>query len=94
MAKPNQKYREAIEQLGMTNAGAALFLGIDPKTSWRYARGELPLPELVQMLFAVMLKLRLRPETVRKMADLPTDEYTDRRYSDPDAARAAARAKD
>ncbi len=47
------QYRAAIAALGLTQAGAAEFLGISLRTSHGYANGE-PIPVAVEKLFRLM----------------------------------------
>ena len=56
------QYRAAIKKLGLTQNGAARFLGVHSRTSQRWALGELPVPLAVEMLFGVMLALKIGPE--------------------------------
>ena len=60
---PNQ-YRAAIDSLGLTQAGAAEFLGISLRSSWGYANGE-PIPEGYAKLLRLMVRLHLAPEDVK-----------------------------
>jgi transcriptional regulator with XRE-family HTH domain len=46
----SQQYRAALERLGWTQAEAAAELGVDARTSRRYALGECPIPLTVQKL--------------------------------------------
>ena len=68
MTKPKSKrmttdgYRAAIDKIGLTQHAAATFLEIDPRTSRRYALGELPVPPLIEKLLNYMVKHRLTAE--------------------------------
>lgn len=55
------QYRDAISRLGLSQVGAAHFLGVDPRTSRRWALGELPIPRAVELLFALMLREGIKP---------------------------------
>jgi hypothetical protein len=79
----NQAYRKTINELGMTIRGAARFFEINPKTSQRYANGTHDAPPPIKMLLALMIRMHVKPESVRKMAGLPLDDYSDMRMSDP-----------
>ncbi|MGE0278424.1 MAG: helix-turn-helix domain-containing protein [Nitrospiraceae bacterium] len=59
------QYRAAIEKLGLSQRGAAAFLGVDERTSRRWALGEAQIPESVSMLLKLMIRLKLTPDDVR-----------------------------
>lgn len=40
----SDEYRTALEQLGLTQGGAARLLGVDERTSRRWANGERDIP--------------------------------------------------
>lgn len=42
-----EQYRASIERLGLNITTAAEFLGVDVRTSRRYANGGLPIPRVV-----------------------------------------------
>jgi hypothetical protein len=86
----NQFYRNSLDALGMSIRGASRFLNIDPKTSQRYATGDLDLPPIIRMLLAVMVKRKIPPVEVRKLAGLKADDYGDLRYTADDEAKPAA----
>ena len=46
-------YRANLARLGLSQVGAARFLGIDARTSRRYASGERPIPPPVARLLAL-----------------------------------------
>lgn len=50
------EYREAIKSLGLSQVGAARLFGVDPRTSRRWALGELPVPRAVELALKLMLK--------------------------------------
>jgi DNA-binding transcriptional regulator YiaG len=58
------QYRTAIEKLGLSQRGAAAFLGVDERTSRRWALGEAQIPQSVAMLLKLMIRLKLKPEDV------------------------------
>lgn len=41
------EYRDALSALGLSQVGGARLLGVDPRTSRRWARGEVDIPEPV-----------------------------------------------
>jgi hypothetical protein len=58
------QYRAVLKALGLSINGAGRFLGIAPRSSHGYARGEYPVPEVVAKLLRLMVKLDIRPEDV------------------------------
>lgn len=58
------QYRTVIEKLGLSQRGAAAFLGINERTSRRMALGEAAVPKSAAMLLRLMVKLKLKPEDV------------------------------
>ena len=48
------EYRTLIAALGLSQVGAARVLGIDPRTSRRYALGETPIPQIVEILLGIL----------------------------------------
>lgn len=58
------QYRAALDRLGLTQAGAAEFLGLSVRASHGYANGE-PIPEAVAKLLHLMVRLKLKPEDVK-----------------------------
>ncbi len=65
------QYRAAIKKLGLSQNGAARFLGVHSRTSQRWALGELPVPLAVEMLFGLMLALNIEPEWFSRRDKLP-----------------------
>lgn len=57
------QYRSALDKLGLTQAGAAEFLGVSIRTSHGYANG-VPIPEGYAKLLRLMVRLNLKPTTV------------------------------
>jgi hypothetical protein len=45
-----RQYRARLAALGLTQVDAARLLGVDPRTSRRWALGESPIPEAVARL--------------------------------------------
>ena len=58
------QYRSALDKLGLTQAGAAEFLGVSIRTSHGYANG-VPIPEGYAKLLRLMVRLNLKPEDVK-----------------------------
>ena len=59
-----KQYRAALDALGLTQAGAALFLGISIRSAHGYANGD-PIPEGYAKLLRLMVKLELKPDEVK-----------------------------
>lgn len=60
------QYRSVLDKLGLTQAGAAEFLGVSIRTSHGYANGE-PIPEGYAKLLRLMVRLNLKPEDVKRL---------------------------
>lgn len=58
------QYRAALSRLGLSQAGAAEFLGISIRSSHGYANDE-PIPEPIAKLLRLMVKLGLSPKDVK-----------------------------
>lgn len=58
------QYRAALSALGLSQAGAAEFLGLSLRTSQGYALGEYPVPESVAKLLRLMVRLNIKPDEV------------------------------
>lgn len=48
------EYRETIKALDLSQVGAARLFGVDPRTSRRWALGELPVPRTVVLCLRLM----------------------------------------
>lgn len=59
-----EQYRKAIARLGMTIAGAGRFLGVNERTTRRWA-SEGPIPGAVGKLLRLMVRLKLNPDDVK-----------------------------
>lgn len=62
-----KQYRAAIAALGLSQVGAARFLGVGDRTSRRWAAGD-EIPEVVELLLDMMIKHGFKPEDVKKKA--------------------------
>ena len=58
------EFQKAIERLGLTQVGAAKFLGVNETTSRRWIANRHPVPPPVAMLLNTMIKQGLVPEEV------------------------------
>jgi hypothetical protein len=87
-AKMNAKgYRAQLDMLHMTQLGAAVFFGVAPRTSRRWASfadDHLAPPLTVELLMAVMDHYKLTPEEVWKLAKHkpPRDGFGDKRTAE------------
>jgi hypothetical protein len=77
MAMTGDQYDDLIAELGMTQRGAARFLGIGERSSRRFAAGN-PIPPVIQILLRVMKAKGVTPEEAFQIAGfrLP-DHYED-----------------
>jgi DNA-binding transcriptional regulator YiaG len=51
----SDEYRQAIEQLGLSQIAAARLLGVDERTSRRWANGERDIPPPVQRFLRYLI---------------------------------------
>lgn len=58
------QYRDAIARLGLTQAAAGEFLGVDERTSRRWIAGESAIPESAAKLIRLLIRRRIKPEEV------------------------------
>lgn len=56
-----ERYTKVIAKLGLSQVGAAEFLGYDPRTSRRWVSGDLEVPKVVAMLLELMIKTKSEP---------------------------------
>ena len=62
------EYREAIKHLGLSQVGAAKFLGVAETTSRRWIKDKHPIPDAVAMLLSTMVKRDLVPGEIESLA--------------------------
>jgi plasmid maintenance system antidote protein VapI len=67
-------YQHLIDKVGMTQVGAAKFFGVDERTSRRWVKGELTIPDSVALLLPVMFKIGLTPYHVLAIKELVNKE--------------------
>lgn len=60
------EYRESIDKLGLTQSGAARMLGVDERTSRRWANGERDIPPPVQRFLRFLIAIGKSGEYVMK----------------------------
>jgi hypothetical protein len=58
-----------LKRLGLSQVGAARFLGHDGSTVRRWIAGKFPIPHTVEMLLRVMVRYRLTPDSVLSLVD-------------------------
>jgi hypothetical protein len=58
------RYRELLDEVGLTVTGAAEFFGYDDRSARRWAEAALPIPIAVAALLQVMAVCRLSPDDV------------------------------
>jgi hypothetical protein len=63
------QYRATIETLGLTQVGAARILGVDERTSRKWALGERPVPATVSGFLTYLCETRRTPAFARLMAE-------------------------
>lgn len=65
------EYRAAIAALGLTQLAAARLLGVNPRTSRKWACGEAPIAEPAVRMLRLMIALRISPERALKLVGAP-----------------------
>lgn len=63
------EYRAAIETIGLSQVAAGRFLGVDARTSRRWALGEAPIPNVVAILLRYMVRRKIAPSDVNPEFD-------------------------
>jgi hypothetical protein len=64
------EYRDLIARLGLTQTGAAHVLGVDPRTSRKWACDERAIPDAVGVFLKYLLATRKTPAFARLMKNL------------------------
>jgi DNA-binding transcriptional regulator YiaG len=57
-----RQLQHAIDQLGLSQRGAARFLGVDERTMRKWIADDARIPEAVAKLLRLMIRLQLKPE--------------------------------
>ncbi len=60
-----KQYRAAIARLELSQVAAGRFLGVNPRTSRKWALGESPVPESVAILLRTMIERDLAPKDIK-----------------------------
>lgn len=55
------QYRKALEKLGLSQMAAARVLGVNGRTSQRWASGEQDIPKLVEIALTLMIENDVDP---------------------------------
>ena len=63
----HQRYQHLLEELDLTQVGAAKFLGVDERTGRRWASDERPVPQAVSMLLETMVAEGISVERVKEI---------------------------
>lgn len=63
------EYRAAIKTLGLSQVGTASLFGVDPRTSRRWALGELPVPRAVELSLRLMLEHKITAQQAMALLD-------------------------
>ena len=64
------EYRAALAALGLTQAGGARFLGVDERTSRKWATGERNIPEPVSRFLRFLIAAKIKPSRVTLLIEL------------------------
>lgn len=62
-------YRDTLAKLGLTQPGAARFLGVNERTSRYWANDQRPIPEAVAMFLLYLVATKTKPAKVLKLLD-------------------------
>ena len=60
-----KQYAEAIQRLGLSQRGAAKFLGVDERQSRRWIAGEARIPESAAKLLRLLIKIGMNPSNAK-----------------------------
>lgn len=66
----HQEYRDACKEIGMTFTMAAFVLGVNERTSGRWANGERTIPEIAARFINLMKEAKITPERAVKLLGL------------------------
>jgi len=61
------EYRDLLSALDLTQAGAARLLGVDERTSRKWACGERDVPQPAQRFLRFLLAAKIAPDLVMKL---------------------------
>lgn len=63
-----ERYRRLLDVVGLSQVGAGKFLGINSRTSRRFASGDSEIPDAIFILLEIMAAKKIDPDTARKIA--------------------------
>jgi hypothetical protein len=63
------EYRAAIAALGLSQVKAAKLFDADPRTSRRWAAGDLDIPRAVEIALNLMVRFKVKPEKLLKESE-------------------------
>jgi DNA-binding transcriptional regulator YiaG len=66
----HEDYRAIISQLGLSQAGASRFLGVNEVTSRRWATNKQTVPEPVARFLRLLVAAKISPEKAAKLLKL------------------------
>jgi hypothetical protein len=69
-----ERFKEAIETVGLTPLSAHLFFGVNDRLVRRWLSGEYDIPRAVELLLELMLSLGMTAEEVGQIAGNDNDE--------------------
>jgi hypothetical protein len=67
MTISTRQYRKFLDALDISQQRFAKMLGIDPRTSRRYALDENEIPEMINIVLRLMIKHRYTPEKIDEL---------------------------
>lgn len=68
-----EEYRAAIAALGLSQVAAARLLGVDPRTSRKWATGERDIPEPAARMLRLMIAAKISPKRAAKLLGMERD---------------------
>jgi hypothetical protein len=74
MTISTRQYRNFLDKLELTQTAAAQMLGIDARTSRRYALDESDIPEPVNIVLRLMLKHGYTPDDIIEIRRIAVDD--------------------
>lgn len=64
-----EQYRSAINRLGLSQAGAATLVGVEPRTSRRWSDGSRTVPEPVARFLRLLIAAKITPDQAHDLLD-------------------------
>jgi hypothetical protein len=69
-----ERFREAIETVGLTPLSAHLFFGVNDRLVRRWMSGEYDIPRTVELLLELMLSFGITAERIEQITGNDNDE--------------------